>query len=229
MKPFIIQSWPGATVLNQITNKVPTSIMYTAGDRRVRYWGFAVPTLSQLQHMAIKRYFKFCLNQKTLDELNVLLEEQGQEIEEIENVKMWYTDYLKKLHEHIISHLQETQPQTLGDSRRRPVEWGRTKVEYHFSLPTEWRDNASLIEVFRSVIQDAGFGSMENTLINIELTEAVASAVYTVKTMGSEFRKDDLLIVCDAGGKTSVCIPLHSSSNHGLTSKGYLHTESRQH
>jgi hypothetical protein len=244
LKPFAIQSWPGTTAAIETTNKVPTRITYKAGDQRVHSWGYTCPAPAVAgPSMAVKRYFKFLLDPRQLNELNNGL--PNHEKESAENVKMWFTDYLTKLHEHIVSHLEETQPLSLGVSRRRPVQWGSTKVDYIFSLPTSWGENADLIEEFRNVILRAGFGHREHTTVVMGLTEGVASAVYTAKTLGSDFQvsqtiynatfaalipcqNGNLIIVCDAGGATTVCVSTQNFSLHNLTVKGYLSFKSRQ-
>ncbi|CZR58247.1 uncharacterized protein PAC_08138 [Phialocephala subalpina] len=197
-KPFPIQKWPGSDTRKRpdATNKVPTLVTYKAADVRARSWGFECPSSGQPNDgMLVIGLFKFLLDPDLLEELNK--EKSGAEKEIIDNVKKWYTDFLTKLHEHIVSHLEGTWR----------VDWGVTKVEYLFSLPTKWEKKEGLVEEFGKIVSNAGFGSKENSSITIKLTEGVASAVYTAKILGSDFNEGDVLLVCDAGGGTTdICV-----------------------
>ena len=69
-------------------------------------------------------------------------------------------------------------------------------------MPTTWTNQAILNE-FKTVIQDSGFGCEQMHTAKLELTEAEAVAVYTVKTAQIQFQKGDIFLVCDAGGGTT--------------------------
>ena len=186
IKPFPIQQWPGSDAPGERTyNKVPTLITYKAGDLRAGPWGFACPSPRQLPPgMIVKSLFKFLLDPRYLEEVNEGKSDDDQE--SIENVKKWFTDFLAKLHDHIVSHLEDSVWN---------VDWGFTKVEYHFSLPTSWESNGILVEDFKEIVKNAGFGSYEHTTVAIGMTEAAASAVYTAKILDSKFKVCDLVPV----------------------------------
>jgi hypothetical protein len=186
IKPYCIQQWPGMDAPGARTyNKVPTLITYNkAGDFRAGPWGFACPSKKQLlPGMTVKGLFKFFLDPMCLEEFNNGKPEDDQE--SVENVKKWFIDFLTKLHDHIVFHLK---------GPMWGVEWGLTKVEYHFSLPTSWEKDGFLVEEFREVVEDAGFGSYERTTIDVGMTEAAASAVYTTKIRDLKLKVFDLAL-----------------------------------
>jgi hypothetical protein len=126
--------------------------------------------------MTVCGLFKFLLDKKYLEEVNKAKSEDEQE--SMENVRKWFTDFLSKLHDHIVAILEG--PPWL-------VDWGSTKVEYIFSLPTSWEDNDDLVKELKGIVQLAGFGSGKNCSVTIGLTEGVASAVYTAKSVDHNF------------------------------------------
>lgn len=73
------------------------------------------------------------------------------------------------------------------------------KVEYVFSVPTTWKDPA-LIAAMEQLIKTAGFGqNAAKEKASIYLTEAEAAAVYATQRL----EKDEVFLVCDAGGGTT--------------------------
>src|SRR6266516_317899 len=179
IKPVVIQDWPNFRQ-RALVNKVPTMLAYRAGHFRIDSWGLSCPPLDELRPgMAIIQRFKLFLND---DDLENSFES---DIGTVDDVRMWYRHFLTALHEHIVTHLQ-----------RPPwrVDWSSTKVEYIFSLPTVWKDNNQLVEDFKKIVKQAGFGSREkcgrhkncgrheNCSVTIGLTEGEASAVYTAAT-----------------------------------------------
>jgi hypothetical protein len=174
-EPIPIQQWPGSDATGiKITNKVPTLVTYKAADLRVQSWGFACPPRKDLGDMALRGRFKFLLDSEVLDKAN----ETCIIPESIENIKKFFADFLEELHGHIVTHLEDA-PWN--------VDWGFTKVEYIFSLPTSWESKDYLVEEFSAIIGDAGFGSEDNSTLTIGLTEGVASAVCTAKSVKHKF------------------------------------------
>ncbi|KAH0543032.1 hypothetical protein FGG08_002640 [Glutinoglossum americanum] len=192
--PVVIQRWP--SVEKFIINKVPTLVTYRAGDFHINSWGFACPPLGEIgPAMSVRGYFKFFLDEDHLIEANREIPEDEQY--DIRSVRGWYTDFLTALHSHIIAHL-EAHPWL--------VDWSSTKVEYIFSLPTMWKDRDDLVRDFEGIVRQT-FNPGENCSVVIGLTEGEASAVYTAKGIGHQYKKDDALLVCDAGGGTTdICI-----------------------
>jgi len=126
--------------------------------------------------MAVKELFKLYLHKPDLVKS---FERNPQGIPgTIRDVRLWYLDFLSALYDHIIAHLNE-------------ISWledGNSTFEYIFSLPTSWKDNDKLVEDFKEIAKEAGFGSDENSSVAIGLTEGEASAVYTAKCLEHKFQ-----------------------------------------
>ncbi|KAH8646469.1 hypothetical protein BGZ60DRAFT_535606 [Tricladium varicosporioides] len=183
MWPKWVQDWPDT---KEKVNKVPTSLTYLGGHRRVRSWGFGCPRESDLDRGEIKSKFKFMLDERALPE--------GVDMDD---VRTWFLDYLGKIYKHITDYL----------ARSKMFDQSTSITEYIFSLPTAWENNQQLIDRFEQLIADAGFGSVKNSRARTGLTEAVASAVYTARSVKHKFELGDVVIVCDAGGGTTdVCV-----------------------
>jgi len=173
IRPVVIQRWPGS---NMLENKVPTKVAYKAAcARNPHSWGFECPPLEDVgPAMAVKDLFKFYLDERFLRES---FERNPQAIPgTIEDVKLWYRDFLSVLHAHISSHL--TNPPWL-------VDLDSTKVEYIFGLPTSWKDDVRLVKAFTQVVGESGFGT--NNVI-MGLTEGEAAAVYTAKNLEHKYK-----------------------------------------
>lgn len=108
------------------------------------------------------------------------------------------------LHRYINRHFEETLPR-----------YETKRVEYVFSVPTTWKDPA-IIAVMEGHIKTAGFGQKAKERASIYLTEAEAAAVYSTGKM----EKDEVFLVCDAGGGTTDLTVLKvdsaAKSQHGL-------------
>lgn len=108
-------------------------------------------------------------------------------------VEKWYRDYLKALYDHI--KIQLGQQLSRG-------KWDDSRIVFSFSLPTTWTDK-SIVERFRSLIKQAGYGEHANHTVELGLTEAEAAAVHVSKEAPDFFSKGDIALVCDAGGGTT--------------------------
>ena len=104
-------------------------------------------------------------------------------------------DYFRLLYHYIQSHLQN----------EVTSEWDDAKIEYIFSVPTTWQPHPT-VERFRKITERAGFGRSPNHISVIGLTEAEAAAVFMSKEERGIFKEDEILMVCDLGGGTSVCM-----------------------
>jgi hypothetical protein len=165
-------------------NKVPTRVAYKAGKSTYQSWGFNCPQPGKVgPAMAVKEMFKFHLGKWFLKEDQKL----GQEDDiELEDVKLWYKDFLSALYLHIVQFLRETWK----------VDVGLTTVEYIFSIPTSWNKNDQLVQTFRELVDAAGFS---DGYVIMNLTEAEASAISTAKLLDHEFQV----------GKSNISIVVH--------------------
>lgn len=96
---------------------------------------------------------------------------------------------------------------------RRPGSFLKSHwVQYMFSVPVNWGDQA--IEDFEKIIKDAGFGELPKHSYHVgpKLTEADAAAIFTLEQLINTLRmeKDDIMIVADLGGGTTVRIHFYS-------------------
>lgn len=126
-------------------------------------------------------------------------------------VKRYYKDFLSKLYPEIRKHLQ--------DSVRG---WATARIEFLFSVPTTWT-RLGLSPEFKRLAVSAGFGQdSPNHKVEIYLTEAEAAAVHTFNTQNTLYdvgrgcrfssvrklislaKNDDVLLIVDAGGGTTV-------------------------
>ncbi|KAI4214681.1 MAG: hypothetical protein LQ351_002754 [Letrouitia transgressa] len=181
----LIQKWPGKE--DKTENKVPTSLIYH-GDK-LQSWGFLCDNLDQSDYPDPKRqqYFKLWLDRHHLQE--VFAGTHGPSHEE---VKKWFTDFLKKLYHHI--------KRTFLDGPYA-TEW-KSKVDFIFSVPTTWKTQ-NVFSTYKECIQEAGFKNRKNHNFSIGLTEAEAAAVYTFRSKALTTKTRDMILVCDAGGGTT--------------------------
>lgn len=136
-------------------------------------------------------WFKTLLDQTNLEKA----QKQGfHEKVTHEDVRRWYRDYFSRLY----SHIEQELPRVLVN-----FDWRAARIEFLFSMPTTW--NHGLVEEFRDIVQEAGFGGSaypEHEVI-MSLTEAEAAAVHVSTESADSFKKGDVLVVCDAGGGTT--------------------------
>lgn len=76
-------------------------------------------------------------------------------------------------------------------------------VQFLFSVPTTWT-SLWVVRAFKTVIRDAGFGvEGSRQKAEVDLTEAEAAAVATLKTSTVRFDLGSLFLSVDAGGWTT--------------------------
>ena len=97
-------------------------------------------------------------------------------------------DYLKKLHDHIISVLKSK----LGEAVLATI-----PVEYVLTVPAIWQDKAK--DATRTAAKAAGFGDKIHMI-----SEPEAAITYALDTMDvGIFKTGDTFVCCDAGGGTA--------------------------
>ena len=103
------------------------------------------------------------------------------------------SDYFAKLYTHI-EQLMKDQGQG----------WQDKAVEFVFTTPTTWTSQDTINE-FRKAYEEAGFGRSngKNHTVYRGLSEAEAVAVHTVVQGQVVCEKDDVILICDAGGGTT--------------------------
>jgi hypothetical protein len=160
--------------------------------------------------MAVWDRFKLFLDPQFLEKLSKTCDVEDLDlIPTYDDVKMWSEDFLTGLYEHIVAYMTKY---------FRLKDWEAARVVYSFSMPTTWNNRIDVVKTFEEIIRKAGFGKGEHS-VKIELTEAEAAAVYTARkwkdhrVVGASKELDgiqqgNVLIVCDAGGDTTVGLML---------------------
>ncbi|GKT60554.1 hsp70 family chaperone [Colletotrichum tofieldiae] len=175
--------------------KVPTVLIYNS-DNTLSSWGFMCEDDDDTTPGKIRReFFKIFLDEDTL----AAAKQQGlsNTPQNTVDAQRFMTDYLQQVYEHIKESI-ETQ---IG--RRHFGGWTDMAVKFLFSVPTTWT-KMSVVNAFKEVIRGAGFG-VEGTkhVAQVDLTEAEAAAVATLKTSPVQFHLGSLFLTVDAGGGTT--------------------------
>ncbi|KZL76953.1 hsp70 family chaperone [Colletotrichum tofieldiae] len=189
----IINDWPGSGDRGE--RKVPTVLIYNS-DNTLSSWGFMCEDDDDTTPGKIRReFFKIFLDEDTL----AAAKQQGlsNTPQNTVDAQRFMTDYLQQVYEHIKESI-ETQ---IG--RRHFGGWTDMAVKFLFSVPTTWT-KMSVVNAFKEVIRGAGFG-VEGTkhVAQVDLTEAEAAAVATLKTSPVQFHLGSLFLTVDAGGGTT--------------------------
>jgi hypothetical protein len=173
--PKAIQQWPG-TFGGTLVNKVKTAVCYDINSDGLASWGYQCdPSEESLEYNEL---FKLYLDPMYKD----------QDAPPYEEVQRWFCDYLKSLYKYIVTHLQE-----------RDKQFHNKRVDFVFSVPTTWKHPGTHANIER-LIKSAGFGKSSNHTVAITLTEAEAAAVSASK---QQMHRDEVFLVCDAGGGTT--------------------------
>lgn len=142
-----------------------------------------------------REFFKIFLDQDTLDAAH--RQNLPSAPKSIQEAQRFVTDYLKQIY----SHVKETVETQTG--RRHFGGWADMAVEFVFSVPTTWT-SLEIINTFKGIIRDAGFGveGSRHTAV-VDLTEAEAAAVATIKNSAVAFQQGEVFLSIDAGGGTT--------------------------
>ncbi|KAL2871627.1 Hsp70 family protein [Aspergillus lucknowensis] len=124
----------------------------------------------------IKQYFKLNLDPGFVD--------SRPDAPTREQATRYFQDYIRCVYQYVLSYFAKTMPRFDG-----------MKVEFVFSVPTTWKDPRMVAELRESIVFDR-----PEHRATIGLTEAEAAAVYV---SGLHYQKNDVILVCDAGGGTT--------------------------
>ncbi|KAM7216812.1 hypothetical protein V8F06_007789 [Rhypophila decipiens] len=210
----VISDWPGSGDRGE--RKVPTQLIYH-GDGQLSSWGFQCADDDDGTPGKTRReFFKIFMEADTL----ASAQEQGLSSapSSIYEAQRFVTDYLRQIYAHVKLSI-ETE---IG--RRHMGGWTDMSVEFVFSVPTTWT-SLSVINTFKTVIQNAGFG-MEGPRhsFQVDLTEAEAAAVATLKTSAVVFEMGSLFLTVDAGGGTTdLALMQVTSSDQTIPQMSSLH------
>ncbi|KAG9376969.1 hypothetical protein A1F94_012569 [Pyrenophora tritici-repentis] len=186
-----VQKWPGRFQANE--NKVPTVVVYPIASQEPSSWGFLSETAAETtaEDKEYKEWFKTCLDPERLRQKQ--MDDPESAPQNLQEVEKWYGDYLKKMYEYLSVKL---------GGEISGVSWEEARVEFIFSVPTTWAP-VPVVENFKRLVKEAGYGSHRNHKVTIGLTEAEAAAVHISTEAPGIFRENDVLLVCDAGGGTT--------------------------
>ncbi|KAE8828155.1 hypothetical protein PTNB85_07340 [Pyrenophora teres f. teres] len=186
-----VQKWPGRFQANE--NKVPTVVVYPTDSQEPSSWGFLSETAAETaaEDKEYKEWFKTCLDPEKLRQKQ--MDDPESPPQNLQEVEKWYSDYLRKMYEYLSVKL---------GGEISGVSWEEARVEFIFSVPTTWAP-VPVVENFKRLVKEAGYGSHKNHVVTIGLTEAEAAAVHISTEAPGIFRENDVLLVCDAGGGTT--------------------------
>jgi hypothetical protein len=210
-RPAVIRKWPGMAETE--VDKVPTMVEYRAGKKGILAWGFECsdPAVREPEKRVIDR-FKLYLD-------NEFLNNSPENVGTSDDVRMWFEDFLRALHHYTVKYI-------CGRLELDVSCWELREVHYVLSVPTVW-DTAVALKL-KDIAKSAGIGDAETHFVEVKLTEAEAAAVYAASSPRASrpvndseddldssqmrgtlaecprFCKDDVLLVCDSGGGTTV-------------------------
>jgi hypothetical protein len=187
----VIADWPGSG--DNSERKVPTTLLYNP-DGTLSSWGFLCETDDDYGKTR-REFFKIFMDPDTL----AAAQHQGlaNAPHTTDEAQRFVVDYLRQIYAYVKDHV-ETQT-----GRKHFGGWKDMAVEFLFSVPTTWTSH-EIINTFKAVIKNAGFG-VEGPRHNaqVDLTEAEAAAVTTLKQSAVYFIIGSLFLAVDAGGGTT--------------------------
>ena len=190
-----IREWPG--LHDRMIGRVPTVVAYEAGRRRNTSWGFECPMGFMFgSSRAVRDKFTLYLDPTLLSLVHQVYTEDI--FGSLEDVEMWFEDFLRSLYKHIVRYFIEF---------FKINDWKSYNVEFVFSVPIIW-DSSAVIPSFRAILARAGFGEAEEHTISTELTEEEAMAKYA--SMGVKLQEGNILLVLDDGERSKVRFPTSS-------------------
>lgn len=189
----VINDWPGSGDRGE--RKVPTTLVYNS-DGSLSSWGFMCEEDSETGPGKTRReFFKIFIDGDTLKAA------QKQGFSDLpqspDEARQFIIDYLKEIYKHVKETIEE-------EHRLKELDgWREAAITFLFSVPTTWRSQR-IINIFKGIIRDAGFGvggPRHEALV--DLTEAEAASVATLKRQAIPFRENDIFLTVDAGGGTT--------------------------
>ncbi|KAJ4147944.1 hypothetical protein LMH87_002437 [Akanthomyces muscarius] len=198
----VINDWPGSGDRGE--RKVPTKLIYNA-DGTLSSWGYMCADDDDFDYptngyepagKARREFFKMFVDSENL----VAAQEQGvsQAPRSMEEAQQYATDYLRQVYDHVKRSVE--MQVGLGYV---PGGWATMAVDFLFSVPTTWT-RMETINAFKGIMRNAGFGvEGPRHSAQIDLTEAEAAAVATLKTSAIKFNQGSLFLTVDAGGGTT--------------------------
>ncbi|KAH7176988.1 hypothetical protein EDB81DRAFT_898515 [Dactylonectria macrodidyma] len=183
------QNWPGATP-GANGKKVPTVLTYDASPpHHLLEWGFGAQNPTTTPGIS-EEWFKTRLGDSKHDQ---------------EHTKSLFRDYLGCVY----TALMEGFP----PSKLQGISWQDAAIKFIFSVPTTWR--LDVVETFKELVHEAGFGRFERHQVQVGLPEPHAVAAFEVLYESGQFFNSDggpllegkpVLFVDAGGGTTDFCV-----------------------
>lgn len=189
----VINNWPGSGDRNE--RKVPTCIIYN-GDGSLSSWGSMCAEDDETLPGKVRReFFKILIEEDSFHDAQLQgLPGAPPSATEAQRSSV---DYLEQVYKHVKETIE------VQTSTARTGGWGKLAVKFLFSVPTTWK-NMQIINIFKRIIRDAGFGvEGPKHSAQVDLTEAEAAAVETLKHGTVNFGRESLFLTVDAGGGTT--------------------------
>lgn len=153
-----------------------------------------------------REFFKMFVDSDNL----IAAQEQGvsQAPKTMAEAQKYAIDYLRQVYDHVKRSIE--MQVGLGHVAGG---WANMAVDFLFSVPTTWT-RMETINAFKGIIRNAGFGvEGPRHSAQIDLTEAEAAAVATLKTSAIKFNQGSLFLTVDAGGGTTDLSLMRVTSN----------------
>ncbi|KAK7994683.1 hypothetical protein PG990_013456 [Apiospora arundinis] len=187
----VIRNWPGTG--DGTEKKVPTILLYRQNHTTPSSWGYSA-LYNEDSQTTRRGFFKIFLDPETLETAR----SQGHLSvpPSTADARQYVTDFLRLVY----THTKDTIEREMGMG---PRGWQDQAVEFIFSVPTTW-NNQGIVNDFKRAIREAGYGiGGDRHSASVDLTEAEAAAVATVKYSPVNFARDDVFLCIDAGGGTT--------------------------
>ncbi|CAM1501968.1 Fc.00g039520.m01.CDS01 [Cosmosporella sp. VM-42] len=185
------RAWPG----RREESKVPTRLSYDTRypRRKPLRWGFECDADNDRPNdLKVEEWFKLDLGKAGVDQ---------------ERVKKLYTDYMECLYMTLFDHF------TSRELYRKS--WDDAVIEFAFSVPATW--STDVVDVFKHLAFDAGFGQCAEHKVTASLTEPQAVAAFTlceekifnvsprkisIEMLLTLWQNGETILIVDAGGGT---------------------------
>lgn len=198
--PQTINDWPGSGDRGE--RKVPTCLIYN-GDGSLSSWGFMCEDDELTAGKTRREFFKIFIDHEILK----AAQEQGLIAPKSSfDAEQFATDYLREIYAHVKQTIE------IQTGKRHIGGWTNLCVSFLFSVPTTWT-RLEVVNIFKRIIRGAGFGiEGPRHSAQVDLTEAEAAAVATLKTTAVDFNVGSLFLTVDAGGGTTDLALMHITS-----------------
>ncbi|KAF7554297.1 hypothetical protein G7Z17_g3034 [Cylindrodendrum hubeiense] len=201
----VINDWPGSGDRGE--RKVPTTLIYNA-DGSLNSWGFMCGDDDHddsVTGRTRREFFKIFIDEDTL--AAALQQGLSSAPKSVAEAQGFLVDYLQQIYAHVKESIE------IQIGKRHTGGWKDMAVKFLFSVPTTWT-NMAIINIFKGIIRDAGYGTEgPKHTAEIDLTEAEAASVATLKTSAVNFTVGSLFLTVDAGGGTTDLALMRIKSN----------------